>query len=66
MSNEKDDFAEKAKPEGNTDSSVPNSPDVKKDGWSAEEIAEQAAHKDGAEVKEEIKQGKETLKQNGQ
>ena len=66
MNNEKDDFTEKAKPEGNTDSSVPNSPDVSKDGWSAEEIAEQAVHKDGAEVKEEIKQGKEILKQNGQ
>ena len=49
---------EKAKPHGNTDTNVPNSPDVKHEGWSAEKIAEQASTKDGAAVKEEIKQGK--------
>ncbi|HMV46566.1 MAG TPA: hypothetical protein PLD20_05075 [Blastocatellia bacterium] len=51
---------DKAKPQGNTDRDIPNSPDVKAEEWSAEEIAEQAAHKDGAEVKEELKQGKKT------
>lgn len=51
---------EKAKPQGNTDTNVPNSPDVKHEGWSAEKIAEQASNKDGAEVKEEMKQGKKT------
>lgn len=52
-----------AKPAGNTDSSVPNSPDVKHENWSAEEIAEQAAHKDGTEVKQEIKQGQRRAQQ---
>jgi hypothetical protein len=62
MINDKDESTKKAKPEGNTDPSVPSSPDVKKDGWSAEEIAEQAAHKDGTEIKQEIKQGEKTQK----
>lgn len=66
MINENDESTEKAKPEGNTDPDMPNSPDVKKDGWSAEEIAEQAAHKDGTEVKQEIKQGKDTQRKEGQ
>jgi hypothetical protein len=60
MNNEKGESTEKAKPEGNTDPNVPNSPDVKQEGWSAEEIAEQGAHKDGSEVKEEIRQGQKT------
>lgn len=60
MNTENKQTTEKAKPQGNTDLDVPNSPDVKHEGWSAEKIAEQAAHKDGAEVKEEIKQGKKT------
>lgn len=65
MNNEKDESTEKAKPEGNTDPSVPSSPDVKQEGWSAEEIAEQGAHKDGSEVKEEIKQGQKTQEKEG-
>ncbi len=65
MTNEKEESAEKAKPQGNTDTTVPNSPDVKHEGWSAEKIAEQAANKDGAEVKEEIKQGKKTEREEG-
>jgi hypothetical protein len=60
MSTDKNQATEKAKPHGNTDTEVPNSPDVKHEGWSAEKIAEQAANKDGAEVKEEMKQGKKT------
>lgn len=52
------------KPAGNTDTCVPNSPDVKNEGWSAEEIAEQAANKDGTEVKQEMKQGKRVQQKN--
>lgn len=52
------------KPAGNTDPNVPNSPDVKAQGWSAEEIAEQAANKDGTEVKQEMKQGKKVVQKN--
>ncbi len=36
---------------------------VKQEGWSAEEIAEQGVHKDGTEVKEEIKQGRQTQRE---
>ena len=66
MVNEKNESTEKVKPEGNTDPSVPNSPDVKEEGWSAEEIAEQAVHKDGSEVKEEIRQGQQTQEEDGE
>jgi hypothetical protein len=66
MINEKDESTEKAKPEGNTNEDQQSSPDVKKDGWSAEEIAEQASNKDGTEVKQEIDQGKETQRKEGQ
>ncbi|HEX9003738.1 MAG TPA: hypothetical protein VGB07_27760 [Blastocatellia bacterium] len=66
MVNEKNESTEKVKPEGNTDPAVPNSPDVKEEGWSAEEIAEQAAHKDGSEVKQEIQQGQQTQEENGE
>jgi len=52
------------KPAGNTDPHVPNSPDVRNEGWSAEEIAEQAANKDGTEVKQEMKQGKRVQQKN--
>jgi hypothetical protein len=65
MINENDELADKAKPEGNTNEEQQGSPDVKKDGWSAEEIAEQSAHKDGTEVKQEIEQGKETQRKEG-
>lgn len=66
MSNEKDDSTDKAKPQGRTDPETqPNSPDIKQEGWSAEEIAEQASNKDAAEVKEEIKQGQKTQHENG-
>ncbi|MEP7337955.1 MAG: hypothetical protein ABI977_09445 [Acidobacteriota bacterium] len=64
MSNEKDESTEKVKPEGNTDPSVPNSPDVKQEGWSAEQIAEQASTKDATEIKEEMKQGQQTQREN--
>lgn len=50
----------KVKPHGNTDPAMPNSPDVKEEGWSAEQVAEQSAYKDGTEVKEEMKEGKKT------
>jgi hypothetical protein len=43
---------------------VPNSPDVKNEDWSAEEIAEQAAHKDGTEVKQEMQHGKRAQRKN--
>jgi hypothetical protein len=66
MSNEKDKDAEQAKPEGNTDPDTPSTPDVKHEGWSAEQIAEQSAYKDGTEVKEELEEGKETQQQSGQ
>ena len=66
MVNEKNESTEKVKPEGNTDPTVPNSPDVKEEGWSAEEIAEQAVHKDGSEVKEEIRQGQQTQEEDGE
>lgn len=66
MTNEQNESTEKAKPEGNTDPNVPSSPDVKQEGWSAEEIAEQGAHKDGTEVKEEIKQGQQTQEKEGE
>jgi len=65
MSTDTNQSTEKAKPHGNTDSEAPNSPDVKHEGWSAEKIAEQSATKDGTEVKEEIKQGKETEPEEG-
>ncbi len=65
MSTDKNPSTEQAKPQGNTDTEVPNSPDVKHEGWSAEEIAEQAASKDGAEVKEEMKQGRKTEHEEG-
>ena len=60
MSDTKEESTEKAKPHGNPDPKMPKSPDVKKEGWSAEKIAEQASNKDATEVKEEMKQGKQT------
>ncbi|MEO6726735.1 MAG: hypothetical protein ABIP14_15715 [Blastocatellia bacterium] len=63
MSNKKDEPTEKAKPNGNPNSEAPVSPDVKQEGWSAEEIAEQGAHKDATEVKEEMKQGQQTQRE---
>jgi len=64
MSNQKNDSTEKAKPQGNTDPETQqNSPDVNQEGWSAEKIAEQAAHKDATEVKEEMKQGQKTQRE---
>lgn len=63
--NKTDESADKAKPEGNTNEDQQPSPDVKNEGWSAEEIAEQAVHKDGTEGKEEIKEGKETQRKEG-
>lgn len=65
MNNEKVDSAEKAKPEGNTNDDQQSSPDVKQEGWSAEEIAEQGVHKDATEVKEEMKQGRQTQREDG-
>ena len=64
MNKQPDTTTNPTKPEGNTDPRVPSSPDVKNEGWSAEEIAEQAANKDGTEVKQEIKQGKRVQQQN--
>jgi hypothetical protein len=63
MSNAKGQSTEKAKPQGNANPEQPASPDVKQEGWSAEEIAEQAVHKDAAETKEEMKQGKQTTRE---
>lgn len=57
MKNWPDATTNPTKPAGNTDPRVPGSPDVKNEGWSAEEIAEQAATKDGTEVKQEIQHG---------
>ncbi|MCI0525304.1 MAG: hypothetical protein L0Y75_08595 [Acidobacteria bacterium] len=54
----------KAKPEGNTDPAMPHTPDVKVEGWSAEEIAEESAYLDGTEVKEEMEEGKWVKRQN--
>ncbi len=64
MADEKDE--EKAKPQGNPDPAMADSPDVKEEGWSAEEVAEQSAYKDGTEVKEEMQEGKETKRQGDQ
>ena len=58
MANTKED--KKVKPHGNPDPAMPDSPDVKEEGWSAEQVAEQSAYKDGTEVKEEMKEGKKT------
>ena len=66
MSNGKDESTEKAKPEGNTDPDIPSTPDVKHEGWSAEQIAEQSAYKDGTEVKKELEEGKEAQQEGGQ
>ena len=63
MSRVKQEPTDRAKPEGNTNEDQQSSPDVKQEGWSAEKIAEQAAHKDSTEVKEEMKQGKQTQRQ---
>jgi len=63
MSDRKEESAEKAKPHGNQDPKMTKSPDVKQEGWSAEQIAEQAAHKDATEVKEEMKQGQQTQRE---
>lgn len=63
MNDKTDELTDKAKPEGNTNEDQQSSPDVKREGWSAEEIAEQGAHKDGTEVKEEIKQGRQTQRE---
>jgi hypothetical protein len=64
LKNSKDTSTNETKPAGNTDPDVPNSPDVKNEGWSAEEVAEQSAYKDGTEVKQEIKRGKEVQRKN--
>jgi hypothetical protein len=58
MPNAKKEITDKAKPEGNPDPSMAHTPDVSVDEWSAEEIAEESAYKDGTEVKEEMKDGK--------
>lgn len=60
MSEAKNESTNNAKPHGNPDPKMPDSPDVKQEGWSAEQIAEQAANKDATEVKDEMKQGKQT------
>jgi len=63
MSKGKTESVEKAKPQGNADPKTPDSPDVKQEGWSAEEIAEQASNKDATEVKGEMKQGKKSRRE---
>jgi hypothetical protein len=65
MANGKDKPTKKAKPHGNPDPAMPDSPDVKEEGWSAEQVAEQSAYKDGTEVKEEMKEGKKTKRKSG-
>jgi hypothetical protein len=63
MTNENNKTTEKAKPKGNPDPTMPHSPDVKEQGWSAEHVAEESAYKDGTEIKEEIKEGKRTQRE---
>lgn len=57
---------EKAKPQGDPDDTAQPTPDVKHEGWSAEEIAEESAYEEGAEVKEQIKEGRATQRDNRQ
>jgi hypothetical protein len=64
MVNEKKPVAHKAKPEGNPDPATPHTPDVKVEGWSAEEIAEESSYLDGTEVKEEMEEGKWVKREN--
>jgi hypothetical protein len=64
MPNAKNEITDKAKPEGNLDPSVANTPDVKVENWSAEEIAEESTYKDGTEVKEEMEEGKRVKREN--
>lgn len=59
MGDEKDNAASKAKPDGDADPDTPKTPDVNHEGWSAEQIEEQASNKDATEVKAEINQGKQ-------
>ena len=54
----------KAKPEGNPDPLTPHTPDVRVEGWSAEEIAEESSYQDGTEVKEEMEEGKWVKREN--
>lgn len=65
MSNRQDQTTEKAKPRGNVHPDEPASPDVKQEDWSAEQIAEQAVHKDATETKQELKQGQKTQRKEG-
>lgn len=58
------DDANKAKPEGNTDDTAQSTPDVKHEGWSAEEVAEESGYQDGTAVKGEMKQGKKVEREN--
>jgi hypothetical protein len=64
MPNAKNEITHKAKPEGNPDPLMAHTPDVKVEEWSAEEIAEESAYKDGTEVKEEMKDGKRVKREN--
>jgi hypothetical protein len=64
MPNAKNEITHKAKSEGNPTSSMSHTPDVKVEGWSAEEIAEESAYQDGTEVKEEMKEGKRVKREN--
>jgi len=63
MSDRKEEPAGKAKPHGNQDPRMPKSPDVKQEEWSAEKVAEQGVYKDSTEVKEEMKQGQQTQRE---
>jgi hypothetical protein len=64
MPNAKNEITHKAKPEGNPTQSMAHTPDVKVEGWSAEEIAEESAYQDGTEVKEEMEEGKRVKREN--
>lgn len=57
---------DKAKPQGDPDDTTQPTPDVKHEGWSAEQIAEESAYEEGVEVKEQIKQGRQVERRNQQ
>jgi len=64
ITNAKNIITHKAKPEGNPDPSMAHTPDVRVEGWSAEEIAEESAYQDVTEVKEEMEEGKWVKREN--
>jgi hypothetical protein len=66
MATNNPDNSDKAKPQGDPDDTAQPTPDVKHEGWSAEEISEESAYDEGTEVKEQMKQGRRIERRNEQ